>query len=98
MTLVLHELQTQQLLFWRNREAAFFSFVFPILLLLIGSVYGDNPIEGKRPDLPPDRAARLRSVCQRLRLARHHPRRPARGRAPQAGARDASGRGRISSP
>ena len=33
--------------FWRNREAAFFSFVFPILLLLlIGSVYGDNPIEG----------------------------------------------------
>jgi len=43
----LHELRAQQLLFWRNREAAFFSFLFPILLLvLIGSVYGDEPIEG----------------------------------------------------
>jgi ABC-2 type transport system permease protein len=44
--LFLHELRAQQLLFWRNREAAFFSFLFPILLLvLIGSVYGDEPIE-----------------------------------------------------
>jgi ABC-2 type transport system permease protein len=47
VTLFLHELKVQQLLFWRNREAAFFSFLFPILLLLlIGSVYGDEPIEG----------------------------------------------------
>ncbi|HXV33596.1 MAG TPA: ABC transporter permease [Gaiellaceae bacterium] len=47
MRLFLHELRAQQLLFWRNREAAFFSFLFPILLLLlIGSVYGDEPIEG----------------------------------------------------
>lgn len=47
MRLYLHELRAQQLLFWRNREAAFFSFLFPILLLvLIGSVYGDEPIEG----------------------------------------------------
>ena len=46
MRLFLHELRAQQLLFWRNREAAFFSFLFPILLLvLIGSVYGDEPIE-----------------------------------------------------
>jgi ABC-2 type transport system permease protein len=44
--LFLHELRAQQLLFWRNREAAFFSCLFPILLLvLIGSVYGDEPIE-----------------------------------------------------
>jgi ABC-2 type transport system permease protein len=42
-----HELRAQQLLFWRNREAAFFTFLFPILLLvLIGSVYSDEPIEG----------------------------------------------------
>jgi len=42
----LHELRAQQRLFWRNREAAFFSFLFPILLLaLIGSVYGDEPID-----------------------------------------------------
>ncbi len=47
MTVFLHELRAQQLLFWRNREAAFFSFLFPIILLaLIGSVYGDEPIEG----------------------------------------------------
>jgi ABC-2 type transport system permease protein len=45
--ILLHELRAQQLLFWRNREAAFFSFLFPILLLvLIGSVYGDEPIQG----------------------------------------------------
>jgi ABC-2 type transport system permease protein len=45
--LFLHEVRVQQLLFWRNREAAFFSFLFPIILLvLLGSVYGDEPIEG----------------------------------------------------
>jgi ABC-2 type transport system permease protein len=45
--LFLHELRAQQLLFWRNREAAFFSFLFPIILLvLLGSVYGDGDIEG----------------------------------------------------
>jgi len=44
--LFLHELRAQQLLFWRNREAAFFSFLFPIILLLVlGSVYSE-PIEG----------------------------------------------------
>jgi ABC-2 type transport system permease protein len=49
MRLFLHELRAQQLLFWRNREAAFFSFLFPIILLvLLGSVYGDGTIEGVR--------------------------------------------------
>ena len=49
MRLFLHELRAQQLLFWRNREAAFFSFLFPIILLvLLGSVYGDREIEGVR--------------------------------------------------
>ena len=38
----------QQLLFWRNREAAFFSFLFPIILLvLLGSVYGDEHDRGR---------------------------------------------------
>jgi ABC-2 type transport system permease protein len=47
MRLFVHELRVQQLLFWRNREAAFFSFLFPIILLvLLGSVYGDDEIEG----------------------------------------------------
>jgi ABC-2 type transport system permease protein len=49
MRLFLHELRAHQLLFWRNREAAFFSFLFPIILLvLLGSVYGDGDIEGVR--------------------------------------------------
>jgi ABC-2 type transport system permease protein len=49
MHLFLHELRAQQLLFWRNREAAFFSFLFPIILLvLLGSVYGDEEIDGVR--------------------------------------------------
>lgn len=49
MKLFLHELRAQQRLFWRNREAAFFSFLFPVILLvLLGSVYGDEPIEGVR--------------------------------------------------
>lgn len=47
MGLFFHELRAQQLLFWRNREAAFFSFLFPIILLvLLGSVYGDDEIDG----------------------------------------------------
>jgi ABC-2 type transport system permease protein len=47
MRLFLHELRAQQVLFWRNREAAFFSFLFPIILLvLLGSVYGDDEIDG----------------------------------------------------
>lgn len=44
--LVLHQLRFEQLSFWRTREAAFFIFAFPILLLLLlGSVY-DGDIEG----------------------------------------------------
>ena len=47
--LFLHELRAQQRLFWRNREAAFFTFLLPIIfLVLLGSVYGDSEIEGVR--------------------------------------------------
>jgi ABC-2 type transport system permease protein len=39
--------RAQQRLFWRSRESAFFTFFLPILLLvLIGSVYRDETIEG----------------------------------------------------
>jgi ABC-2 type transport system permease protein len=35
-----HQLRSEQLLFWRSREAAFFVFVFPLLLfVLLASVY-----------------------------------------------------------
>src|SRR5204863_9481198 len=40
VTLFLHQLRCEQLLFWRSREAAFFIFGFPLLLfVLLGSVY-----------------------------------------------------------
>src|SRR3982751_5072466 len=44
--LFVHELRTEQKLFWRNREAAFFTFFLPIIFFLIfGSVYGDDTIK-----------------------------------------------------
>jgi ABC-2 type transport system permease protein len=46
MRLWVHELRTEQLLFWRNREAAFFTFFLPVIFFLIfGSVYGGDFIK-----------------------------------------------------
>jgi len=43
------ELANQQRLFWRSRESAFFTFLLPIILLVVlGSVYGDAEIDGVR--------------------------------------------------
>ena len=43
MRLFLHELRTEQLLFWRNREAAIFTFFLPVILFLIfGAIYGNH--------------------------------------------------------
>src|SRR5262249_41615628 len=40
MRLLWHQFHTEQLVFWRSREAAFFIFIFPLLLfLLLGAVY-----------------------------------------------------------
>src|SRR5204862_7243913 len=40
MRLFVHQLRSEQRVFWRTREAAFFIFLFPLLLfLLLGSVY-----------------------------------------------------------
>ena len=45
--LFFHQLRSEQLVFWRSREAAIFVFVFPpLLFLLLGSVYGDGDIDG----------------------------------------------------
>lgn len=39
-SLFFHQLRAEQLVFWRSREAAFFIFLFPLLLfLLLGAVY-----------------------------------------------------------
>ena len=40
MRLFVHQLRSEQLLFWRSKEAALFIFLFPLLLFtLLGSVY-----------------------------------------------------------
>jgi ABC-2 type transport system permease protein len=44
--LFVHEVRTEQLLFWRNREAAFFTFLLPVIFFLIfASVYGNDRIK-----------------------------------------------------
>lgn len=49
MRILAHELANQQRLFWRSRESAFFTFLLPIILLVVlGSVYGDDEIDGVR--------------------------------------------------
>ena len=49
MRLFLHELRTEQVLFWRNREAAFFTFFLPVIFFLVfGSIYGNDDISGIR--------------------------------------------------
>ena len=49
MKLFLHELRTEQMLFWRNREAAFFTFFLPVIFFLVfGSIYGNDTISGIR--------------------------------------------------
>ena len=59
MRLVLHETRAQQLLFWRSREAAIFTFFLPVVLFLIfGAVYGDSLVD--------DEIAILRIVMARL--------------------------------
>ena len=45
MKLFAHELRAEQLLFWRNREAAIFTFFLPVIFFLIfASVYGNDRI------------------------------------------------------
>lgn len=40
MRLFLHQVRVEQLVYWRSREAAVFTFIFPLMLfLLLGSVY-----------------------------------------------------------
>ncbi len=43
MKMFVHQLRAEQLVFWRSREAAFFIFIFPLLLLvLLGSLYSNH--------------------------------------------------------
>ena len=46
MRLFRHQLRGEQRLYWRSRELAFFTFLFPIILfVLLGSVYGNDLIK-----------------------------------------------------
>lgn len=48
MSVLLHQFRSEQKLYWRSRELAFFTFIFPIIIfVLLGSVYGDDPVEGE---------------------------------------------------
>ena len=43
MRIFLHQLRTEQTLYWRSRESAVFTFIFPLLLfVLLGSVYSGH--------------------------------------------------------
>jgi ABC-2 type transport system permease protein len=43
MRIYLHQLKAEQLVYWRSREAAIFTFIFPLLLfVLLGSVYSGH--------------------------------------------------------
>ena len=48
MRLFLHQLRGEQRLYWRSRELAFFTFLFPVLIfVLLGSVYGNDVIKSE---------------------------------------------------
>jgi ABC-2 type transport system permease protein len=48
MRLLLHQLRTEQLIFWRNREAAFFTFFLPVIFfVLFGAIYGNDVIKSE---------------------------------------------------
>lgn len=48
MSLFWHQLRSEQLVFWRSREAAIFVFLFPpLLFVLLASVFGDGRVNGE---------------------------------------------------
>ena len=76
--LFVHQLRAEQLVFWRSREAAFFIFLFPLLLfVLLGSVYSG------RYQRRPGGLGRARRADQ-LRVREHRVRRPCDSARPAA--------------
>ena len=48
MRLFVHQLRGEQRLYWRSRELAFFTFLFPVLIfVLLGYVYGSDKIKSE---------------------------------------------------
>ena len=49
MTLFWHQVRSEQLVFWRSREAAIFVFLFPpLLFVLLAAVFGDGIEDGRK--------------------------------------------------
>ena len=97
MSVFAHQLRSEQLIFWRSREAAIFIFVFPLLLFtLLGAVYANGTTAGVKDSLwllAGDGRLRLRE--HRLRRDRDLRRDPARELDPEAPALDAAARARL---
>jgi ABC-2 type transport system permease protein len=52
MRLFAHQLRAEQRLYWRSRELAFFTFLFPVVIfVLLGSVYGKDKIKSEHPPI-----------------------------------------------
>ena len=48
MSVFVHQVRAEQLVFWRSREAAVFIFIFPVMLfVLLASVFGGGDYEGR---------------------------------------------------
>jgi ABC-2 type transport system permease protein len=48
VNLLLHQIRSEQRLYWRSHELAFFTFLFPIIIfVLLGSVYGNDVIKSE---------------------------------------------------
>ena len=48
MRLLFHQLRGEQRLYWRSRELAVFTFLFPVIIyVLLGSVYGNDTIKSE---------------------------------------------------
>jgi len=48
VSLLVHQLRSEQRLYWRSHELAFFTFLFPVVIfVLLGSVYGNDVIKSE---------------------------------------------------
>jgi ABC-2 type transport system permease protein len=48
VSVFVHQVRSEQLVFWRSREAAVFIFIFPVMLfVLLASVFGGGDYEGR---------------------------------------------------
>jgi len=67
--LVAHQLRYEQLSFWRNPQSAFFTFIFPVVIIVIfGAVFGqkgdfDRGLTGLQYYIPTIAALSVLGAC-----------------------------------